>query len=254
MTNEVRHNRSRKGVATGLIIIGIGVVLLLRKMDVFIPGWVLGWQMIMVYIGLAIGIGSKFRNPASYILMGLGFLFLINDLYYIPITLREYFWPLVIIIIGLIVLIRPRKKKHQWKNAEWKHKMHSEGEDYESSTSSSTYHHKADKLDSVSIFNGVKRRVVSKNFQGGETVSIFGGAEINLIDADFEGTIEIESVVIFGGLKLIVPPNWEVRNNVTAILGGVEDKRMSAVEVVPDDKVLVLTGAVIFGGLDIVSY
>ncbi len=245
MNTELKQNRSRKGIVTGLIIIGIGVVLLLRKMDVIIPSWILSWQMILFYIGLAIGISSNFRKPASWILMGLGVIFLINDLYYIPFHIREYFWPILIIAIGLIVLIRPRKNKWRHRGAD----LHT----HETETGG-TATDKAHRVDSVSIFNGLKKRVVSKNFKGGESVSIFGGTELNLIDADFEGTIELECVVVFGGMKLIVPPNWEVRTNVTSVLGGVEDKRISAVQVVPDDKVLVLTGTVVFGGLDIVSY
>ena len=111
-----------------------------------------------------------------------------------------------------------------------------------------------DLIDSVSIFNGIKRTIMSKNFKGGETVTVFGGTEINLLQADFDKVAQLETTVVFGGLKLIVPKNWEVRSEVTSILAGVEDKRYSAVEVVPDEKTLVLTGAVIFGGIDIVSY
>lgn len=250
----MRHNRSKKGVATGLIIIGLGVVLLLRKMDVIIPDWVTSWQMILIFIGAAIGVGSNFKKPSSWILMGLGVIFLINDIFYIPFQIREYFWPLLIIAIGIIVLVKPRKKKSYHINSDYspgsayQHK-YEHSYDYKGFTTD-----KAHRLDSVSVFNGLKKRVQSKVFKGGEAVTVFGGTEINLLDADFEGTIELESVVIFGGMKLIVPPNWEVRNNVNGILGGVEDKRSSAVQVVPDDKVIVLTGIVIFGGLDIVNY
>ncbi len=254
MTTEMKNNRSKKGVATGLIIIGLGVVLLLRKMDVIIPNWVTSWQMILIFIGAAIGISSNFRKPASWILMGLGAIFLINDIFYIPFQIREYFWPLLIIGIGFIILIRPRKKKSYHINSDFSKGGAFEEGDEQTTSYKSSAAYDADKIDSVSIFNGLKRRVQSRRFKGGEAVTVFGGTEINLLDADFEGTIELESVVIFGGMKLIVPPNWEVRNNVNGILGGVEDKRSSAVQVVPDDKVIVLTGTVVFGGLDIVNY
>ncbi len=233
-TNDT-HKRSRKGLVTGLIIITLGVLWLLHRMGVYIPGWLFEWPMILVIIGFFIGISNSFKKPVAWILIGLGGLGLLNDFLDIPFEFRRYFWPLVVIAIGLIVLIRPRKKKG----------MHfdTEGENDPSS-----------KLDSVSVFNGVKRFVNSKKFAGGETVSIFGGTEINLLNADFEGEIQLESVVIFGGLKLIVPQNWEVNTNVTSIFGGVEDKRMSAVEVVPDNKRINLTGTVLFGGIDVVSY
>lgn len=248
---EFQRKRSRKGIVTGLVIIAIGVVMLLRRMDIYLPDWVLSWEMFLIVIGLAIGINSEFRRPASWILMLIGTVFLINDIYYIPVNIRDFIWPVMIIAVGLIILLRPRRNRY-FKESDaqgeigdrWKDRRYSKGYEYD----------KANTIDTVSIFNGLKKIVLSKNFKGGETVNVFGGTEINLLQADFEGTVTLDAVVVFGGLKLIVPPNWEVRTNVTSILGGVEDKRHTAVEVVPDDKVLILTGTVLFGGLDIVSY
>ncbi len=250
----MRNNRSRKGVTTGIIILGIGLVWLLRRMGIYFPDWLVQWYMIPFAIGVAIGVGSKFQNPASWILMAVGGFFFIEDIFDLSINLRRYFGPIVVIAIGLIVLLRPRKKKSYHINTDPDKGgafRQERGRDYDYKAYSADSSHK---IDSVSIFNGLKKRVQSKNLKGGESVTVFGGTEINLLDADFEGTIELECVVVFGGMKLIVPPNWEVRTDVSGILGGVEDKRSSAVQVVPDDKILVLTGIVIFGGLDIVNY
>lgn len=250
MSPELRHNRSRKGIATGLVIIGFGIILLLRKLDIIIPEWILSWQMLLIFIGFTIGISSNFRKPASWILMTIGGVFLINDMFYIPFEIREFFWPIFIIIIGLVVLVRPRR------NREFSHAGVS-GEynaDYKKKGAEGFDMNRSNRLDSVSIFNGSKTRIISKDFQGGETVTIFGGTEIDLLNADFDHTITIDCVAVFGGLKLIIPPNWEIQNHITGILGGVEDKRVSAVEVVPDNKRVILTGAVVFGGMDIVSY
>jgi predicted membrane protein len=231
------NNRSKKGVVTGIVIIGIGVLWLLNRMGLHLPHWLFEWHTIMLIIGVFIGISNNFKNPVSWILIGLGGFGLINEFLNIPFELRRYFWPIMVIGIGLIILIRPRLKKNN---------LEVDGAELGDSGS---------KLDSVSIFNGTKRYVTSKKFVGGETVSVFGGTEINLLNADFEGQITIENVVIFGGLKLIVPQNWEVNTNTTSIFGGVEDKRLSAVEIVSEDgKVLHLTGTVVFGGIDIVSY
>ena len=59
---------------------------------------------------------------------------------------------------------------------------------------------------------------------------------------------------MFGGLKIIVPSNWEVKTQMTTIAAGVEDKRgRGGLEVVPD-KTLILKGTVLFGGVDIQNY
>ncbi len=250
----MRNNRNRKGVATGLIIIGVGIVWMLNLMGIGLPPWLWKFYMIPIVIGLAIGISSKFQKPASWILIGIGAFFLLDDIVPNYINLHKFIGPIIFIAIGLIVLLRPRKKKSYHINTDPDKGgafRQERGRDYDYKAYSADSSHK---IDSVSIFNGLKKRVQSKNLKGGESVTVFGGTEINLLDADFEGTIELECVVVFGGMKLIVPPNWEVRTDVSGILGGVEDKRSSAVQVVPDDKVLVLTGIVIFGGLDIVNY
>jgi predicted membrane protein len=227
------RKKGNKTVYTGIVILGIGVIWFLRKMGVYMPHWFLSWEMLLIGIGLAIGFDNKFKNPSSYILIGLGSLFLIDDIFHINFSVWTYFWPLMVIIVGLVIIFQSRLRGRK--------EDHFNGET-------------SDKLDAVAIFNGTKRTVSSKNFAGGEVVTIFGGTEINMINADFEGTATLEITVLFGGAKLLVPKNWEVRPEVTSIFGGVEDKRHMSIEVMPDDKVLYITGTVVFGGLDIVTY
>lgn len=256
-TEEFNKYRRRKGISAGLLIIAIGLLWLLRKMDLNLPGWLFEWETILIIAGIFIGFNSHFRNPVSWILIGIGSFFLIDDIFFIPVSIREYFWPLLVIFIGLLILIRP-KKDPRYCRRPYKHRLKEEWKEewsgYHRHHSGEAERDSANTIDSVCIFNGTKKTILSKNFKGGEIVTVFGGTEINMLQTDFEKTITLDTVVVFGGLKLIVPPNWEVRTNITSILGGVEDKRTSAVEVVPEDKVLVLTGVVLFGGLDIVSY
>ena len=100
---------------------------------------------------------------------------------------------------------------------------------------------------------GSKRRIFSKNFKGGQITSIFGGSDLDLTHADLEGTAVVDVVSVFGGVKLLVPANWEVRSDITAILGGVDDKRKDPSVLTPTKKI-VLTGFCMFGGVDIKSF
>lgn len=245
---QIKRKRGNSALYTGLFIIALGVIWLLRKAGVYLPGWIVSWQTILIVIGIGIGVGNNFRNAASWILIGIGTIFLINDIFFIPFEIRQYFWPVLVIAIGLVIILKPRSR---WR----KHLNDGEGADrhVEVGSGSGTFG-RDDVLDIVSIFNGLKRTVTSKNFKGGESVTVFGGSEINLLQADFEKEAVLDVTVVFGGLKLIVPKNWEVRTEVTSILAGVEDKRYSAVEVLPDEKVFIITGTVIFGGIDIASY
>jgi len=254
MTADMNRTKSNKAIYVGLVIVAIGVIWLLRRLDVFIPHWLTGWEMILILIGIGIGVENRFRNPASYILIAIGGVALLDEVFYLPMNFWDYFWPVSLIAIGLIVIFRPGRNKAKIMESykaggDAELDQGDEGEGKKKGTFG-----REDKLDMVSIFTGNKKTVFSKNFIGGETVTVFGGSELNLLNADFDRAVNIEATVVFGGLKLIVPPGWEVRSEVNAILAGVEDKRHSAVEVVPQDKVIVLTGTVVFGGIDIVSY
>jgi hypothetical protein len=108
-------------------------------------------------------------------------------------------------------------------------------------------------IDVVSIFAGIKKRVLSKQFAGGDIVCVFGGAEINLTNADFVSPVMLDLTMVFGGTKLIVPSNWEVRSEVAAIFGGVDDKRPQSSNAIPEKTVL-LNGTLMFGGVEINSF
>jgi len=59
---------------------------------------------------------------------------------------------------------------------------------------------------------------------------------------------------VFGGIKIIVPANWEIQTDVNTIFGGVEDKRPYQSIVTNPDKILVIKGSVTFGGIEIQNY
>lgn len=228
--------RGRGTIITGAVILGIGLFWLLNELGVDMPYWLFSWETLLIGIGIILGIDNKFRNPASYILIAIGAIFLIDDWVDIPVNVMEYFWPALLIIIGAVILIRPHRRP--------KHSDAAQGQGAA-----------VDRLDLVSIFNGTERTVISKQFKGGDSVTVFGGTEINLLQADIEGQARLDIVTVFGGTKILVPKNWEVRNEVSGIFGGVEDKRYSAVEIVADDnKVLTVTGTAIFGGVEIGSF
>ena len=94
----------------------------------------------------------------------------------------------------------------------------------------------------------------SKNFQGGDLINIFGGSELDLIQADFNGTATIDLITIFGGTKLLVPSNWNVKSEAVTIFGGMDDKRKMQVTQEASGKTLLIRGTVIFGGIEIKSY
>lgn len=66
--------------------------------------------------------------------------------------------------------------------------------------------------------------------------------------------VTMEITTIFGGTKLIIPSNWEIKSEAVMIFGGIEDKRRMQTITGPPEKTLILKGTVLFGGIEIKSY
>ena len=235
----------------GIIIISAGSFILLDRMDVvMLPHWLFSWKTFLIALGLIIGINKKFKGVDWLVMIIIGSFFLLDEIPELNLNLRHYIFPVVIISIGLVIMFRSAlfKSSGNW-NSMWSgDEYHKKGSPLISSEDGSD-----DYIDLVSIFGSTKRRIFAKTFKGGDIVNIFGGTELDLSQADIEGNVVIDTVTIFGGVKILVPANWEVKSNITAILGGVEDKRMSPNNFAPTKK-LVLTGTCTFGGVEIKSF
>ena len=183
---------------------------------------------------------------------------------------KDVIWPLAIITFGLWMILR---RHNQFDKSSWE-KKNSDKRDWNKQPGGSAdepvvdymakeppplsgtgNRHTGDEfLDAVSIFGGVKKSILSKDFKGGEVVNIFGGAELDFIQADISGRVIIDITQIFGSTKIIVPPHWQIVSDVAAVFGSIDDKRMRSTAAVNSDKVLVLKGVSIFAGVDIRSY
>jgi predicted membrane protein len=255
MTNESFNNKPRKfndRVLLGALVIGAGVLLLLRNFGFWFPSFLFSWPMILIAVGFYVGVRDKFRTSSWWILMAIGGFFLMRR-EFDDFDLGDFFWPLLILGIGVSILLG-KGGRRIWKND--KDENNSSTNNFSTmdttATSETGSTHKEDVIDAAAIFGSVKKNMYSKNFKGGEVVTVFGGSEINLMHADFTGEIKLEIVNIFGGTTLFVPAHWQIRSEAAAILGAIEDKRREPAAV-QMDKVLIIEGTVIFGGIDIKS-
>lgn len=232
----------------GLTVLVVGVMILLRNLDLPLPDLLFSWPMILIVIGLIVAIKEEFKGVNWIILMGLGGFFLALKM--VPDwNIRNFIAPAILIAIGLSFLFRRSKISLR---DEVRNEMAAETTSYSSDTNTSSTVQEEDVIDAAVVFGAVKKNVYSKNFRGGESVAIFGGSEINLTHADFNGTAKLEVVNVFGGTTLFVPAHWQIRSEVVAVFGAIEDKRQRPAGVTVD-KILVLEGFVMFGGIDIKS-
>lgn len=240
---------------TGVFILLIGIILLLKVSNIIPPewSWIYTWPVFLIALGAFIGLRHTFHGITWLILILIGGAFLADHLY--PgYQLHRYTWPFVLILLGLFFIFRPRGHWH-WEAWDEKKSFPDPGTSQDTQMNTdTTADSKDDYVNATSVFGGAKKNILSKNFKGGEIVNIFGGTELNLSQADINGEAVIEMTTIFGGTKLIVPSNWTVKSDAAVIFGGVEDKRSMPVINESSGKILTLKGTVIFGGIDIKSY
>ena len=257
MKNNIHSNPNSDKTLFGMTLVLLGFILLIRSLDLlYISSWIISWPIFLIALGAFMGKKKGFKHPSAFLPIIIGAIFLTGEI--IPnFKSDKLIWPAVIITLGFW-LILGRKKQNQIEKLESNQiivdtdqpsEPIQEGSDY-NNTRNKSY---GNRIDSTSIFGGIKKNVVSKNFQGGDILNFFGGTEINLLQADIQEIVTINVVQVFGGTKIIVPANWTIHSEMIALVGGIEDKR-PAQAVANMDKVLIIQGTSIFAGIDIKSY
>jgi len=227
--------RGSSGLFWGAFLVLGGVALLLDHMGyVSVDRLWRFWPLLLVCAGIP-NVMSRERRLWGILLISGGVLFQLNELGLAHFRWNDI-WPILLIATGLMLM---------WGAIEARRRPSAPlpGDDPRTT------------LNEAAIFGGVERRVTSQDFQGGHISAIFGGVEIDMTDANMqadEATLEINA--IFGGIEIRVPETWQVAFRGTPIFGGIADKtRVGRTTDLSDPrrKVLILTGAVIFGGVEI---
>lgn len=228
------RGRGRGGMIMGGILVLMGVAFLLDHMGIiYIGNPFRFWPLLLVFAGL-VNFSSHHRSWGALLMLA-GVVLQLNELGITHFGWNQL-WPMLLIALGFFVF---------WGSLEWRNKP---------IPSSSTNADPRTTLNEAVVFGGLERRMTSQDFQGGDVTAIFGGVELDLTEANMqanEATLAITT--IFGGVEIRVPPTWQVAFRGAPIFGGIEDKTRTARVNDPTAnlKTLIITGAVIFGGLEI---
>jgi len=255
--NDNYQPRNNGRILAGFFLLMVGAVFFMKEMAFdFFPNWLFTWPMILIAIGIYTGIKHEFRNASWLILIFVGLIFLMDEMG-MGFDFHRFIVPLIIVAIGFSMIVRPRRSYRRqewrkWRNENWRNWQSNApsgnvGGAFNQSSSSENF------FDSTSIFGGTKKVILSKSFEGGDITCIFGGCEIDFTQADLQKPAVIDITFMFGGGKIIVPSNWQVRVDMTPIFGCVEYKRLQPLTINPE-KMLIIKGTCIFGGLEIKNY
>jgi len=248
--NNFNQPRRDGRVIAGLFLLAIGAVFILKEIHfMFFPGWLFTWPMILIVIGIYSGLKHQFRNMGWLIPIVIGGIFLFDEMGF-DYDLHRFIAPAIIITVGLTMILRPRRNRN-WNSNEAGQWKDEKTNSY--STGPVPNYSPEDFFDSTAVFGSAKKVIISKNFKGGDITCFMGGCEIDLTQADMTQPAVIDLTFVFGGGKIIVPSDWQVNNNITPVFGGIEDKRRQPMTLNPN-KVLIIRGTCLFGGLEIKNY
>jgi len=228
-----RHERPAQGAIFGALVCLVGVLLLLDHLNIISVDhlWRF-WPVILIAVGAA-HMAEPGRRPWGAVVLLVGTLFLLSSLNILHFNWVEL-WPLAIIIAGGMMI---------WNSLEAQRRR-------------TDIPDSAAMMNAYAIFSGVERRVTAKDFRFGRVSAVFGGAELDFHDADMQGdTAELELNAVFGGVELRVPDHWNVEARNQTMFGGYSDKTRNSMRAPdpanPGSKTLIISGSVMFGGIEV---
>lgn len=235
-----RRRPPAPGVVIAILIIAVGVLLFLDNFGVFhIYNVWRFWPVVLIAVGVSKmfecrGAGGRL---SAGIMIAAGVLFLLDSLRIVYVG-WHLIWPLALVGLGVSMLMKSLEPKPIAGTCV---------------TTSSGDALSGDTLKEYVVFGGLKRRLDTPNFQGGEMFAVFGGIEVDLRRANIAGTVKevvIDANATFGGIEVKVPETWRIITRGFGIFGGYEDKtippRSQEGVTVPT---VVITGYAIFGGV-----
>lgn len=222
-------SRSTGRFVTGGIIVVFGLLLLLGTTGVFPTASLWDWiPGIFVLLGVWALVRSGFRNlTGPVMIVAIAGAFLLRNLGFITGDAIGTYWPLFLVLFGVLILIGRGRRRARYGDAA------TDGD-----------------LTAFGVFGGGQTNVTSQAFTGGDVISVFGGNDIDLREADVtDPPAVLEVVTLFGGTEIRVPEDWTVKVDALGIFGGTEDKRRAVGSGGEAD--LVVTGVVMFGSIEL---
>jgi hypothetical protein len=105
----------------------------------------------------------------------------------------------------------------------------------------------SDEVALVAVFDGAELRSEAKAFRGGSMLAWYGGVDADLREATLAPDARLSVTALFGGIQLIVPPEWRIEKDIKAVAGGYDVSGEDPDD--PDAPVLRLEGHALCGGI-----
>ena len=228
--NDKALSRINGRLVAGALLIFFGILFTLDNMGVLDAGDVLTyWPVILIAVGFLkiVQQPREGHRKVGWVLLAIG-VFL--QLQILGLTHMRSAWPFILVVIGGFLV--------------WRALGRSAGPPTAESSS---------QLSEFAVMGGVHRVVESSDFRGGEATAIMGAVELDLRGSTIATSPAVIDVfALWGGIEIMVPPEWKVDVKAMPILGAFENKARSSVrDSSAPTQELVIRGTALMGGVEI---
>jgi len=222
-----RHERSRLNPQSvvGLFIVVAGLLMLADNLGIADGGRMLRWWPVVV---LTIGIlmfrraGDRGAQIWAGFIAVLGGWWTLSLLAGWPVRFSTIV-PLAFVVLGLVIVQRALSPKPV------------------DAGGNPTF-------SDLAFWSGVERKVSTNQFRRADLTAIMGGIQMDFRNASINGEAVIDLFVMMGGVELRVPPDWNVTNQVVAVMGGMQDHSTGPAD---SPHRLIVRGFVLMGGAEV---
>lgn len=229
--NDQKSFRITPQLVLGIALMLLGLIFVLDNLGIIYKGdYLQYWPVLLIALG-----GIKFAQSqgapgraGGLLIAAIGVLLLMRSLDFIYFRFWDFFWPVLLISIGVSMLLRAWSRYRGGDN-----KIDAEN-----------------RIHGIAIMGGFERKSNSPDFQGGELTAIMGGCVLDLRQASIRsGEAVIDIFAWWGGVEIKVPEDWSVTLKGLPIMGGFADSTRPPK---PDTgKRLIVKGIAIMGGAEI---
>lgn len=259
MNQSERPTPISSRIVLGGIIVAIGVLLLLGNLGWLDARWVLRtlWPLALVVAGVAMLRDSRQRkgNPWPWVLITAGIWIFADNMDWIAVNIWDLIVPAILVYVGAKLLYRTGAESRTPKNeAGGSDDLH---DNPSSADQPDTEHVRLPRSDrtpefvrSFAFMSYCDLHPVMRPLRGGDLSAVMGGIKLDLRDTGMEGDETVMDVFTFwGGIEILVPPDWTVSSKVTTLIGGFVDSRRPT-KVIPT-KTLIIRGFNLMSGIEV---
>ncbi len=214
-----------KKIVLGVLLVVLGLFLLLDNfghVPYCVYSFVISWKMALAAIGFVL-LFDRNTRIGGVICLAVSAWFIFRIWWWFE--LRLYFWPMVIIFIGVLLMLSRKHRKHKFCIKHEGNKCNTQHTAHINVGSKSNSKHIA-LTKREFLFSSAKETWTNKDLQRVGIECLFSGVEIDLRQcATTAEIINLHISTLFSSIKLYVPEHWDLTIDRSDIATGLNDNR-----------------------------